>query len=235
MLENLYTGLFGTAFFGIGLTLLAFKIGLMINQKTKMVIFNPLLIAIIIVIAFLAATGISYDTYKVGGSMIQFLLTPATIALAVPLYRQLEVLKKNFKAIICAILSGAIACSITMFVLAKIFKLPLEIYYGLTSKSVTLAIALGITSELGGIAGVTCVGVVVSGIIGAAFVSVFSKVFKITNPIALGLSVGNASHAIGTSRAIQLDDLVGAMGSLAIVIAGVLTVVIAPIMAGLYV
>ena len=235
MLENLYTGLFGTAFFGIGLTLLAFKIGLMINQKTKMVIFNPLLIAIIIVIAFLAATGISYDTYKVGGSMIQFLLTPATIALAVPLYRQLEVLKKNFKAIICAILSGAIACSITMFVLAKVFKLPSEIYYGLTSKSVTLAIALGITSELGGIAGVTCVGVVVSGIIGAAFVSVFSKVFKITNPIALGLSVGNASHAIGTSRAIQLDDLVGAMGSLAIVIAGVLTVVIAPIMAGLYV
>lgn len=235
MLENLYTGLFGTAFFGIGLTLLAFKIGLMINQKTKMVIFNPLLIAIIIVIAFLSATGISYDTYKVGGSMIQFLLTPATIALAVPLYRQLEVLKKNFKAIICAILSGAIACSITMFVLAKVFRLPPEIYYGLTSKSVTLAIALGITSELGGIAGVTCVGVVVSGIIGAAFVSVFSKVFKITNPIALGLSVGNASHAIGTSRAIQLDDLVGAMGSLAIVIAGVLTVVIAPIMAGLYV
>ena len=103
MLENLYTGLFGTAFFGIGLTLLACKIGLMINQKTKMVIFNPLLIAIIIVIAFLAATGISYDTYKVGGSMIQFLLTPATIALAVPLYRQLVVLKKNFKAIICAI------------------------------------------------------------------------------------------------------------------------------------
>ena len=132
MLENLYTGLFGTAFFGIGLTLLAFKIGLMINQKTKMVIFNPLLIAIIIVIAFLAATGISYDTYKVGGSMIQFLLTPATIALAVPLYRQLEVLKKNFKAIICAILSGAIACSITMFVLAKVFRLPPEIYYGLT-------------------------------------------------------------------------------------------------------
>ena len=112
---------------------------------------------------------------------------------------------------------------------------PAQSPYGLTSKSVTLAIALGITSELGGIAGVTCVGVVVSGIIGAAFVSVFSKVFKITNPIALGLSVGNASHAIGTSRAIQLDDLVGAMGSLAIVIAGVLTVVIAPIMAGLYV
>ena len=233
MLENLYNGLFGTAFFGIALTLLAFKIGMVINQKTKLVVCNPLLIAIIIVIVFLAVTGISYDTYNVGGSMIQFLLTPATIALAVPLYRQMEVLKKNFKAIICAILSGSVACAITMFVLAKMLHISNEVYFGLTSKSVTLAIALGIT-ELGGIAGVTCVAVVVSGIIGAAFVTVFSRVFKITNPIALGLSVGTASHAIGTSRAIQLDELVGAMGSLAIVIAGVLTVAIAPIMAGFY-
>ena len=233
MLENLYNGLFGTAFFGIALTLLAFKIGIIINQKTKLVICNPLLIAIIIVIAFLAITGVSYDSYNVGGSMVQFLLTPATIALAVPLYRQLEVLKKNFKAIICAILSS-VACSVTMFAMAKLFNISEEVYFGLTSKSVTLAIALGITEELGGIAGVTCVAVVVSGIIGAAFVTVFSKIFKISNPIALGLSVGTASHAIGTSRAIQLDELVGAMGSLAIVIAGVLTVVIAPIMAGLY-
>ena len=226
MLENLYNGLFGTAFFGIALTLLAFKIGIIINQKTKLVICNPLLIAIIIVIAFLAVTGVSYDSYNVGGSMVQFLLTPATIALAVPLYRQLE--------IICAILSGSVACSVTMFAMAKLFNISEEVYFGLTSKSVTLAIALGITEELGGIAGVTCVAVVVSGIIGAAFVTVFSKIFKISNPIALGLSVGTASHAIGTSRAIQLDELVGAMGSLAIVIAGVLTVVIAPIMAGLY-
>ena len=234
MLENLYSGLFGTAFFGIVLTIAAFKIGMIINQKTKLVICNPLLISIIIVIAFLALSGISYDTYNVGGSMVQFLLTPATIALAAPLYRQTEVLKKNFKAIICAILSGSIACAVTMFALAKAFSLSDEVYFGLTSKSVTLAIALGITEELGGIAGVTCVAVVVSGIIGAAFVTVFSKIFKITNPIALGLSVGTASHAIGTSRAIQLDELVGAMGSLAIVIAGVLTVVIAPVMAGLY-
>lgn len=234
MLENLYSGLFGTAFFGIVLTIAAFKIGMIINQKTKLVVCNPLLISIIIVIAFLALSGISYDTYNVGGSMVQFLLTPATIALAVPLYRQTEVLKKNFKAIICAILSGSIACAVTMFALAKAFSLSDEVYFGLAPKSVTLAIALGITEELGGIAGVTCVAVVVSGIIGAAFVTVFSKIFKITNPIALGLSVGTASHAIGTSRAIQLDELVGAMGSLAIVIAGVLTVVIAPVMAGLY-
>lgn len=234
MLKNLYLGLFKTAFFGIALTLIAFKIGIVINHKTKKIIFNPLLIAIVIVIAFLAITGISYDTYYVGGSMIQFLLTPATIALAVPLYRQLEVLKKNLKAILLAILSGSTACAITMFLIAKAFHMPNKIYYGLAAKSVTLAIALGITSEIGGLAGVTCVAVVVSGIIGAAFVTVFSRTFKITNPIALGLSVVTASHAIGTSRAIQLDELVGAMGSLAIVIAGVFTVVIAPIMASLY-
>ena len=234
MLENLANGLFGTAFFGIALTLLAFKIGIEINKKTKLVICNPLLIAIIIVIAFLSVTGISYDSYNVGGSMVQFLLTPATIALAVPLYRQLDVLKRNFKAIICAILSGSIACAVTMFAMAKLLNISDAVYFGLASKSVTLAIALGITEELGGIAGVTCVAVVVSGIIGAAFVTVFSRIFKITNPIALGLSVGTASHAIGTSRAIQLDEVVGAMGSLAIVIAGVLTVVIAPVMAGLY-
>ncbi len=234
MLENLYTALFGSAFFGIVLTLLAFKIGLVINQKTKLIICNPMLIAIILIIVFLVVTGISYDAYYVGGSTIQFLLTPATVALAVPIYRQLEVLKKNFKAIILAILSGSVACAVTMFVMAKLLHISDAVYFGLTSKSVTMAIALGITEELGGIAGVTCVAVVVSGIIGAAFVTVFSKIFNITNPIALGLSVGTASHAIGTSRAIQLDELVGAMSSLAIVIAGVLTVVIAPIMAGLY-
>ena len=234
MLDSLYQGLFGTAFFGIALTLLAFKIGLIINQKTKLVILNPLLLAILIVIIFLSVTGISYDTYNVGGSMIQFLLTPATISLAVPLYRQLDILKKNLKAIVCSILSGCVACSVTMFTLAKVFALSNEVYYGLAPKSVTLAIALGITGELGGIKGVTCVAVVVSGIIGAAFVTVFSKVFKITNPIALGLSVGTASHAIGTSRALQLNELVGAMGSLAIVISGVLTVIIAPIIAGFY-
>jgi len=234
MLESLYSGLFETAFFGIALTLAAFKIGLVINHKTKNIIFNPLLIAIIIVIAFLALTGINYDTYYVGGSMIQFLLTPTTIALAVPLYRQISVLKKNIKAILLSIFSGSVACAITMFLLAKALHMPKEIYYGLTSKSVTLAIALGITSELGGIAGVTCVAVVVSGIIGAAFVTVFSKIFKITHPIALGLSIGTSSHAIGTSRAIQLDELVGAMGSLAIVIAGVFTVIIAPTIASFY-
>lgn len=234
MLQNLYSGLFENAFFGIFLTIIAFWFGIYINRKTKWVICNPLLIAIIAVILFLLITGVDYDTYYEGGSLFQLLLTPATVAFAVPLYRQLEVLKRNFAAILIGITSGCISCTVTILVLSKLFHISAPVFYGLMPKSVTLAIALGITEELGGLSSVTCVGVVVSGIIGAAFVTVFSKVFKITDKIALGLSVGTATHAIGTARAIQLDEVVGAMGSLAIVVAGVLTVIIVPIVSMFY-
>lgn len=234
MLANLYEGVFGNAFFGLFLTITAFWLGTWINRKTKLVILNPLLLAIIFVIIFLLLTGVDYDRYYEGGSMLQFLLTPATVAFAIPLYRQLEVLKKNLKAILIAILSGCISCTLAILLLSKLFSISPEVFYGLMPKSVTLAIALGITEELGGLASVTCIGVVFSGIIGAAFVTVFAKVFRIKSKIALGLSVGTATHAIGTARAITLDEVVGAMGSLAIVIAGVLTVIIVPIVATFY-
>lgn len=228
MSENLYAGLFSSAYFGIVLTVAAFQIGLFINKKTKSVACNPLLIAITIVIIFLLLTGVDYEDYYKGGSMIQFLLTPATVSLAIPLYRQLEILKKNLAAICISIVTGCISCTFTILFMSKLFHLSDAVFYGLIPKSVTLAIALGITEELGGLAGVTCVGVVVSGIIGAAFVTVLSKIFKIHNKIALGLSVGTATHAIGTARAIQIDEVLGAMGSLAIVVAGVMTVMIVP-------
>lgn len=234
MLQNLYTGLFENAFFGITLTILAYWFGLFINRKTKLVICNPLLIAIIVVIVFLLITKVDYKTYYEGGSYFQFLLTPATVAFAVPLYRQIEILKRNFAAILIGIASGCISCTITILLLSKAFQISPDVFYGLMPKSVTLAIALGITEELGGLASVTCVGVVFSGIIGAAFVTVFSKIFGIKDKIALGLSVGTATHAIGTARAIQLDEVVGAMGSLAIVISGVLTVIIVPIVCLFY-
>lgn len=234
MIPNEYVRLFDNAFFGITLTLLAFYIGLMINRKTKLVICNPLFIAIAIVIVFLLITGIKYETYEIGGSMIQFLLTPATVAFAVPLYRQLNLLKKNITAIFVGILSGCVACLFTIFILSKIFGFSREILFGILPKSVTLAIALGITEELGGLSGVTCVGVVLSGIMGAAFMPLFSRLFKIKDKVALGLAVGTASHAIGTSRAMETDEIVGAMGSLSIVVAGVLTVILVPIVSILY-
>lgn len=234
MYSEIYNNLFTNGLFGILLTIAAFKIGLVINKKTKLVICNPLLIAIIFVIVFLVITGIKYEDYYIGGEMFQFMLTPATVAFAIPLYRQMSILRKNLWAILISVFCGCLSCTMTIFILSKIWNISDVVFYGLMPKSVTLAIALGITEELGGLSGVTCVGVVVSGIIGAAFVTVFSKIFKIDNKIALGLSVGTATHAIGTSRAIQLDELVGAMGSLSIVIAGVMTVVIVPIVSSFY-
>lgn len=234
MFSNVYSDVFGNGLFGIFLTIIAFQIGIIINRKTKLVICNPLLIAIIFVIVFLSITGIDYEDYYIGGSMFQFMLTPATVAFAIPLYRQMSILKKNLWAILISIFCGCISCTMTIFILSKLWNISDSVFYGLMPKSVTLAIALGITEELGGISGVTCVGVVVSGIIGAAFITVFSKIFKIDNKIALGLSVGTATHAIGTSRAIQIDELVGAMGSLSIVIAGVMTVFIVPIVSSFY-
>lgn len=234
MSPEIYNSLFTNGLFGILLTIGAFKIGLFINKKTKLVICNPLLIAIIVVIVFLLITGIKYEDYYIGGEMFQFMLTPATVAFAIPLYRQMAILRKNLWAILISIFCGCISCTMTIFILSKIWNISDAVFYGLMPKSVTLAIALGITEELGGLSGVTCVGVVVSGIIGAAFVTVFSKIFKIDNKIALGLSVGTATHAIGTSRSIQIDELVGAMGSLSIVIAGVMTVVIVPIISSFY-
>lgn len=216
-------------FFGILVTIIAFEIGIVINKKIGLVICNPLLIAIIIVILFLKISGVEYDTYYKGSSILQQLLTPATVAFAVPLFRQVDVLKKHFKAIIISILCGSSACAVTILILAKVFNISEEVFYGLMPKSVTLAIALGISEKFGGISGVTCVGVVFSGIIGASLALWFGKAFKINNKIALGLSVGTASHAIGTARIMQQDELIGAMGSLAIVIARIVTVFIVPL------
>lgn len=215
-------------FFGMILSLLAYKIGFEIQKKYKKVFLNPLLIAIVIVIGVLLITGISYETYRNGAKYLSYFLTPVTVCLAVPLYKQMETLKKNMAAILISIAIGCATHAGVLIAITAIFKMDKQLLMSVMSKSVTTAIALGVTGEIGGIQGITVIGVMVAGISGAVIGPTLLKLFHITEPVAQGLAMGSASHAIGTSKAIELGEIQAAMSSLAIVVTGILTVVIVP-------
>lgn len=215
-------------FFGMILSLLAYKIGFEIQKKWKKVFLNPLLIAIILIIVFLLITGISYETYQYGAKYLSYFLTPVTVCLAVPLYKQLETLKKNMPAILISIAIGCVVHAGVLIAITILCNMDQQLLFSVMSKSVTTAIALGVTSEIGGIQGITVIGVMVAGISGAVLGPSILKWFHITEPVAQGLAMGSASHAIGTSKAIELGEIQAAMSSLAIVVTGILTVVIVP-------
>ncbi len=225
---------FQNAFFGIVLTLMSYEIGLWLRRKTGLGYCNPLFIAMAITISFLLITGTDTQTYDIGASYIKFLLTPATIAFAIPLYRQAMVLKKNLPAILTGILGGCIACICSIFIMCKLFGLPYEVFAALAPKSVTTPIAIGIAEEVGGVQSITVIAVILTGILGAASVEFLRRIFKIKDNVAFGLATGNASHAIGTTAAMEINEVAGAMSSLSIVIAGLMTVVIVPIAARFY-
>lgn len=215
-------------FFGMILSLLAYKIGFEIQKKYKKVFLNPLLIAIILVIVFLLITGITYETYQYGAKYLSYFLTPVTVCLAVPLYKQMETLKKNMAAILISIAIGCVTHAGVLIAITAMFKMDKQLLMSVMSKSVTTAIALGVTSEIGGIQGITVIGVMIAGISGAVVGPTLLKLFHITEPVAQGLALGSASHAVGTSKAIELGEIQAAMSSLAIVVTGILTVVIVP-------
>ena len=216
-------------FFGLFISLIAFEIGLIIYRKTKFPLFNPLLIAIIIVIGFLKVFNIDFDTYNQSGQFINMFLGPATIVPAVPLYKQFELLKKNFIPIIIGITIGSLVGILSVISISVFFKLDSLITISLLSKSVTTPIGIEITNQLGGLTPVTVLAIIISGIIGAVVAPTVCKVFKITNPVAVGVSIGTASHAVGTSKAFEIGETEGAMSSLSIGIAGVITVFLAPL------
>lgn len=215
-------------FFGIIVSLLAYKIGFEIQKKYKKVFLNPLLIAIVLIIVFLLVTGISYETYQFGAKYLSYFLTPVTVCLAVPLYKQMETLKKNKAAILISIAIGCVVHAGILIAITYVCKMDQQILLSVMSKSVTTAIALGVTGEIGGIQGITVIGVMVAGISGAVIGPSLLKWFHITEPVAQGLALGSASHAIGTSKAIELGEIQAAMSSLAIVVTGILTVFIVP-------
>lgn len=222
-----------STYFGVVLSLLCYWAALKISAKVKSTLVNPLCVACALIIAFLLIFKVDYETFDKGASMLTYFLNPATVCLAVPLYRQFHVLKANTKAILAGIFAGCIACMVVIVGLATVFALDLELTASLLPKSVTTAIAIGISSEIGGMPAITVACVVITGIFGACTASALFKLLKIEDPVAQGLACGTAAHAIGTSRALELGEVQAAMSSLAIVVTGIMTVVIVPIVMGM--
>lgn len=217
-------------YFGFCLTLGTYMVGTWISKKTALTICNPLLLSILFVILILKLFGIDYATFEHGAKYITYLLNPATVCLALPLYRKFEILKQEKLAVVSGILAGAISCMILVLVMAAALHLNPAIKASLLPKSITTAIAMGVSEELGGIANITVMSVVITGIFGAVISKVIFKLFRIQEPVAKGLALGTAAHAIGTSKAIELGEVEAAMSSLAIVVTGGFTVIFAPIL-----
>lgn len=221
-----------SVFFGAFLSLAAYEIGLLLKTKFKLAILNPLLIGTICVMVVLTFLKVDYDQYNEGAKYISYLLTPATVCLAVPLYEQISLLRKNFKAVAAGILSGVLASLVSVLALAKLFDFSHEQYVTMLPKSITTAIGMGVSEELGGIVTITVAVIIITGILGNVIAEFVYKIFRIKEPIAKGLALGTASHAIGTAKAMEMGQVEGAMSSLAIAVAGLLTVIGASVFAG---
>lgn len=221
-----------SVFFGAVISFLGYELGLILKKRFKAAILNPLLIGIIAVIAVLLLLGVDYDSYNEGAQYISYLLTPATVCLAVPLYEQLTLLRKNFRAVAAGLISGVLASLVSVLLMALLFRLDHQQYVTLLPKSITTAIGMGVSEEMGGIVTITVAVIIITGILGNMIAEAVFKCFRIEEPIARGLALGNAAHAIGTAKAMELGPVEGAMSSLAIAVAGLLTVIGASVFAG---
>ena len=214
-------------FFGFVLSLLGYLIGLWLNKKSKLI--NPLLVSIIFVIGVLSVFKIDFQSYKKGADYLSYFLTPCTVCLAVPLYRQFSLLKKNIAAIFIGIATGVITALLCVWGMSALLGLSHELYATLLPKSITTAIGMDVAAQLGGVPEIAVAVIVITGILGNIIGEPLLKLCKITNPAAQGLALGTSAHAIGTSKALEMGEIQGAMSSLSITVAGLLTVVIAPL------
>jgi predicted murein hydrolase (TIGR00659 family) len=216
-------------FFGAVISFVGYEIGLWLKRKVKLTLINPLLISILFVMALLSAFRIDYVVYSKSANYISYLLTPATVCLAIPLYRQMELLKKHSRAILAGTLIGVITTMITVLLFAIAFGLNHQEYVTFLPKSITTAIGMGISEEMNGFVTITVASIIITGIEGSIIAEAVCKIFKITEPAAIGLAIGSSSHAIGTSRAFEIGEVEGAMSSLAIATSGICTVILASI------
>ncbi len=223
-----------SVFFGFTITLASYMLGLWVKKKLKKEIFNPLLISIIIVVIILVIFDIDYEHYNSSAKYISYFLTPTTICLAVPLYRQLTLLKDNLLAVIIGISSSVVTSCVSIFLLAKLYALTPIQYYTLLPKSITTAIGLPLSEELGGVADITVAVIILTGIFGNLSANIVLKLFSINHPISKGVAIGSSSHAIGTVKAMELGEVTGAMSSLSIVVSGIITVVAIQFFSNIY-
>lgn len=224
--------LLNSGYFGFVITLGAYLLGLQVKRKTKLAIMNPLLVAVTLIILFLVVFRIDYEVYQKGSQYVSYLLTPATVCLAIPLYRQLRLLKDHLAAVAGGIASGVLTSILSIYAMSRLFGLSHEYYVTLLPKSITTAIGMGVSQEAGGIVVLTVVSIILTGILGNVIGEAVFRLFSISDPIAKGLALGTSAHAIGTAKALELGEIEGAMSSLAIAVSGLLTVAAVPLVSG---
>lgn len=220
-------------FFGMAVSIAGYSLGLFIRAHWNLPVFNPLLISVLFVMLFLGIFKIDYESYNRSAKYLSYLLTPATVCLAVPLYQQLALLKDHLKAILVGIVTGVVTSMGSVFLLSLLFGLSHEQYVTLLPKSITTAIGMGLSEEMGGIVTITVAVIIVTGILGNMTAEVTCRVFRITEPVAKGIGIGSAAHAIGTTKALEMGEIEGAMSSLAIAMSGLTTVILASAFGGL--
>ncbi len=233
-MNSFFETLSSATFFGVTLTLVAYSIGLAVKKKMNFSILNPLVISMAIIIVFLKLTNIEYATYNKSANLISYLLTPATVCLAVPLYEKLKLLRDNLWAVLVGLVSGILANIVTIWGVCVLANLDKTIFATMLPKSVTTAIGMAVSDEMGGVVNITVAMIVITGITGNVMAQTIFKLFKVKNPIAKGLAIGNSSHVLGTSKAIELGETEGAMSGLAVAVAGIITVIIVPMVVSLY-
>ena len=217
--------LLSSAYFGALISLAAYFVGLQLKKKFHLAILNPLLISVVLVISVLLALDIDYESYNAGAKYLSYLLTPATVSLAIPLYNHLEKLKHDWKAILAGIFAGSMAGLVSVYLLSLAFGLSHAEYATLLPKSITTAIGIGVAEELGGYPAITAVVIITTGLLGNIFAEGFLKLIRVGEPVAKGVAIGTSAHAIGTARALEMGETEGAMSGLSIAVAGLFTVI----------
>ena len=222
-----------TQYFGLVLSIGAYLFACWLKNKTKLAILNPLLVSAALIIACILGVGMDYETYNKGASYLSWLLTPATVCLAIPLYKQLHLLKKHADAVAVGITSGVVTIAVSIFLMCKVLGMAHVHYVTLLPKSITTAIGMGISQEAGGIVTLTVMSIILTGVLGNMAGETVLKLLKVRHPVAKGLAMGTSAHAVGTAKALEMGEIEGAMSSLSIAVAGLMTVIVVPLAANL--